>query len=205
MQTSAQPNDAVAPAPPSGRAGWDVAALALPVFAFYLVVFCNFTKETVGCRLQAYLDDSMIAKHALGFLMLLFLVVLANPTNADRKLGRCVLIAAMAYVLFILTTRNPFPVTLVVLAILFVVYILGITRDRYEHDGDVLAAKRVRMVQTILTFVMFGVSAVGFVVYYVEKRREYGGAFTLYRFVVGGKSCRRFTPPQARVMRAFDP
>lgn len=183
----------------------DIPALALPVCGFYLLVFCNYTKEILGCRLQTFLEQSMLARHLLGFLLLFFLVIMVNPVNADLNLHKNIGLAAAAYLLFFMTTRNPFPIMVVVLLMMFAIYILGSTKDRYTKENKQTDAEKIAKAQKILTIVMFSLSALGFVLYFIEKSREYKGTFNISKFFLGDLTCRNHTPNSAQIIKVKSP
>ena len=96
----------------------DITTLALPLFAFYLLVFCNFIPEIIACRLQTELKNNMIVKHILGFVLLFFLIVLVNPQNADQKLKQNFIYAVLVYAWFFITIRNPYSFIIITLILL---------------------------------------------------------------------------------------
>lgn len=174
--------------------------VALPVFAFYLLVACNYVKEIFGCRLQNVLDKSILAKHAVGILLLFFLVVAVNPENADRRLPWNLLVTVGIYAWFLVTTRTPFPVMAAVLLLLLGSYIASIARTREEADEQrQREAKRAKLFQYVLAYTALAISVVGMLVYMVEKRREYGAKFDLVKFFSGNLACRGYTPEAARI------
>jgi predicted cobalt transporter CbtA len=182
----------------------DVTGAVLPAFAFYLIIFCNFTPELMGCRLQTVLRESMVAKHAIGLLLMLFLVVLASPDNADMKLLQNVGIAVVAYVTYLMTTRISLPLVVLVLALLVATYVLGIRKKRVQDtpgDDHETKARRLHLMQNVLIGGILAITVVGFILYFLEKRAEYGSRFSYHKFVVGNVRCRKFTPTSARTVR----
>lgn len=163
---------------------------ALPLFAFYLLVFCNFLREIIGCKLQQIMEENIIVKYVVGFGLLFFLIILANAENADQKLGKNFLFALAIYIWFLITIRNPYDMILVILAILLISYLIGARRTRIEKEGRREEALKLEKIQTMLTILAFIVSLIGFGMYYYEKRQEYGNKFSLERFIVGKKKCR---------------
>jgi len=101
-----------------------ITGLSVSIFAFYLLVFCNFTKELLGCRLVNFLDTNIYAKHLVAFILLFFLVILVDQKNMERDLlvnfGWSILI----YLLFIITTRISFPFMIALLVLPLTIYIL---------------------------------------------------------------------------------
>jgi hypothetical protein len=203
---------------------FDGTSLAPAIFAFYLVVLCNFTPELIGCRLRDTLRNSMVAKHVVGMILMLFLVVLTDPTSANTRIYLNVLYSVGLYGLFFITTRMPYYMVMVVLIMLLTVYMIEHSKDpppppppppppaakpaveedkaHKAHEADkaaVSAARKLRqqvLVQQVLSGATVVIGVVGFVFYVFEKRREYGAEFSWTDFVAGTASCRGFTPPR---------
>jgi hypothetical protein len=62
--------------------------LALPVFAFYMLILSNFLGETLGCNLQKIMRYNMFAKHLVGYSLLLFLVIFSDEANRRPSGGQ---------------------------------------------------------------------------------------------------------------------
>lgn len=177
-----------------------IAEVALPVFAFYLLVACNYVKEIFGCGLQTMLDQNIYAKHVVAILLLFFLVVIINPEYADQQITRNVLLTLGIYAWFLITTRTPVYVMLVVLVLLLASYIMSLARKRQEEEKDDVAATRSRILQHRLAVSAFVFSVFGFVLYAIEKKREYKSKFAWSKFFSGNLSCRGYTPAKAKVL-----
>lgn len=171
--------------------------VALPVFAFYLLVGCNYIKEVIGCQLQHVLDNNMLAKHVVAFLLLYFLVVIARPEGSTRVFYN-LLVSAGIYAWFIVTTRSPYYIVLPVLVLLLVSYVASIAKDSpRSEEVEKTTAERV---QYFSAYTALAISLIGFGVYLVEKKREYGSRFRLRKFFSGNLRCRGYTPSSARVL-----
>lgn len=168
----------------------DFTTLALPLFAFYLLVFCNFTPEIIGCKLKNLLSTNMVAKHVLGFVLLLFLVVLVNPENADEKVMKNIGFSIIVYLWFLITIRNPYEFIVVILLLLLIVYLLGAKKARNEKEGKVEKVKSLHKIQLVLTGIAFVLSVIGLAAYYLEKKDEYKGKFAWDKFIIGNKKCK---------------
>jgi hypothetical protein len=180
----------------------DVYGLATPLFCLYLLVFCNFTPEVLGCRLQSLLRNNMLLKHFMTMFLLFALIVLVNPENADLNFTKNVLLAIFVYIWYIMTIRTPLPVTAVVLMILTAVYILNSTKHRAQKEDSPKEVERIRRIQNILTYIAFAISVIGFVMYFIEKKREYKTKFNYSTFMFGTKQCRGYTPTHAYIVKS---
>lgn len=174
--------------------------LLIPLFALYLLIFCNFTKETLGCRLTNVLDNNIYAKHFMTFLLLYFLVILTDAKNTENSILSNLGWTVLIYILFIFTTRVSFPIMIILLVLMMVSYILGnIAKKKLEEKKDE-EYKKLKLAQNIMFILLIVVTTVGFLIYFIEKLREYNGAFSVIKFLSGNTKCRQYTPADARIL-----
>lgn len=173
----------------------DIATKIAPsVFAFYMIVGANFIPELVGCRMQHLLKTNMLAKHTIGFLLVFFLIVLANPASTEQGILINIGATTLVYAWFLMTTRSPFELALVSILLLLIIYVMNAYKQRLEEEKLVERANRINSLQMYMALAAFLVSAVGFVVYILEKRAEYGRKFDVWTFLKGNTTCRHYTP-----------
>ena len=179
----------------------EISKITLPVFAFYLIVFCNFVKETVGCRLLDVLDNNMYAKHFLAILLLFFLVILADPNNdMENNIFYYMGITILIYILYLITTHVSFPIMILILLLLTVSYILDKIAQKKKTENKEEEYKKYRLIQFIIFIIIFITSIIGFILYFIEKYREYGSKFTILQFIIGTPVCRKYTPKNAKII-----
>jgi uncharacterized membrane protein YobD (UPF0266 family) len=179
--------------------------LAPSVFAFYMIVTANFLPELLGCRMQHVLRTNMYAKHFTGLVLLFFLVVLVNPAMSSDAIWKVLLTSVVIYVWFLMTTRAPFTIACLTVLLLLGVYIVNIRREQMVATGsdapdDKAFVERLEAIQYAMIATSVIISVVGFVVYAIEKSREYGDDFELLTFIFGNAECRNFTPNAAKVL-----
>ena len=178
----------------------NVSDLVIPLFALYLLVFCNFTKETLTCRLSHVLDTNMYAKHFVTFMLLFFLVIIVDPDNSEKGILANFGWTALIYVLYMVTTRVSFPIMVILVLIMMVMYILSkIAKHKLEQKKEE-EYKTLKLAQNILFIILIIFGVVGFLIYFVEKSREYKGKFSFLKFLFGTPVCRKFTPADAKIL-----
>ena len=177
-----------------------ISDLSLPVFAFYLIVFCNVTKELMSCRLQHFFDTNMYAKHFIGVLLLFFLVIMIDPDNMEKNLLVNVGLTLLIYVIFIITSRLSFVFIVIVLILLLVCYIIGTIAKKKQKEKKEEEYKQLKLIENIIFIIVSVISAIGFIIYAVEKYREYGKEFSLLKFIIGTPVCRNHTPASAKII-----
>lgn len=169
----------------------------------YLLISCNFLAELFGCRLQALLRNSMIAKHLVGFLTLLFFAVLVDPSMGKWSASQMMLSAVCLYAWFILTTRTHISFMPVIFGLLLVVYVLNIyktkTEDNEENRNKI---KKLTLAQTVLSGIAIAITLIGVAIYFRLKQIEKKSAFRVFDFVLGNAACANSTPSEAELSLA---
>lgn len=178
----------------------NISDLVLPLFAFYLIVFCNFTKELIGCRIQSTFDTNMYGKHFVGFILLFFLIIMVDPNNMEKNLFVNFGYTLLIYILFIVTTKLSFPIMVIVLLLLLVCYILSNIAKKRKQDGKDQEYQKMKTIQNVLFIIISIISVVGFLIYLLEKYREYGATFSIIKFIFGTVTCRNHTPKQVKII-----
>lgn len=178
----------------------NISDLGMPLFALYLLIFCNYAKETLGCRLSNVLDNNMYAKHFMTFLLLFFLVILIDPKNADKDMLTNFGFTVLIYVIFIITTRVSFPIMLLIIILLLVSYILSSIAKKKKEENNEEEYKKYKLVQNILFIIIIVLGSLGFIIYLIEKYREYKSNFSILKFIFGNPVCRKFTPNEAKIL-----
>jgi len=162
------------------------------LFVLYLVISSNFLAPTFNCRVQQLFNTSMFMKHILGFLTLVFFVVIAGVTEA-LSFTNLMLMSAGLYAWFIVSTRVHLHTWLLLITLLGIIYIL----DLYQKKTTTPDAKRDAMISNakkLLSLLALIVTLVGFVIYLGEKRIEYGAEFNIMKFILGNPECKGISP-----------
>jgi hypothetical protein len=178
----------------------NVSDLTIPLFALYLLVFCNFTKETMGCRLSNVLDNNMYAKHFISFLLLFFLVIIIDPENSEKSILINFGLTIVIYMLYMITTRVSFPIMIMMLIIMMIMYILSKLSKKKLEEKKEDEYNNLKLTQNILFIIFIILGSIGFSMYFYEKYREYEGKFSVLKFIFGNPVCRKYTPDNAKII-----
>lgn len=156
------------------------------VFVLYVIVSGNYLANIFGCRAQDALNNSMALKHLLGYITMLFYVVLV-----DGKVGtgphHQIFMTTLLYFLFVVTTRMEHKYWVAFIILLCANYIVEVYRQHDQTSPQV--KERLRTVQRGL----MGASAIlvcaGLLVYVARKKIEYGNSFSPSTFLLGKTTC----------------
>lgn len=177
-----------------------ISELAIPIFAFYMIIFCNFLKELIGCEIQTFLNNNMYGKHVIGFILLMFLVVLSDPHNTEKDLLSNLGYSFLIYLLFLVTTKLSFSLIVIVLVLLLTVYIVGNIAKKKKEEKKEDEYNQLKTLNLILVSLIAIISAFGFGIYYMEKSKEYGKSFSLTKFIIGVPVCKKYTSTNAKLI-----
>jgi hypothetical protein len=177
----------------------NISELGVPLFALYLLIFCNFSKETLGCKLQYALNENMYFKHIMTFLLLFFLVILTDPKNSDKNLLSSFGLTVLTYIIFIVTTRTSFVFMIIIIILLLISYILNSIAKKKKEENNEDEYRKYKLIQNILFIILIIVGSTGFIIYIIEKYREYGNDFSIITFIIGNPSCKNYTSDSVKI------
>ena len=154
------------------------------VFVLYLIISSNFLAQLFSCRLQFMLNNSMIAKHFLGYMTLLFFVVLSSGDTHSTSMA--LLYSLLVYIMFWFSTRIAFEYFIVFLFLAASLYIIHL----YQKESGEQTNRRLEITREIIQWFMIVVLVVGFVFYWMEKKIEYKKKFSIATFILGKPVCK---------------
>lgn len=167
------------------------------VFVLYLILSCNFLAQIFSCRLQQFLNNSMVAKHFIGYMTLLFFVVLSSGDT--HSTSQTLLYSLFIYIIFWFSTRIAFEYFVVFLLLSASLYIIHL----YQREKGQQPSRRLEITQDVLQWSMFVVLIVGFIFYWMEKQIEYKNKFSTWTFIVGKPVCKNKSPPPLKSQTMF--
>ena len=158
------------------------------VFVLYLIISSNFLAQLFSCKLQYMLNNSMIAKHFLGYMTLLFFVVLSSGDTHSTSMA--LLYSLFVYLIFWFSTRIAFEYFVVFLFLAASLYIIHL----YQKESGEQTNKPLEITREVIQWFMFVVLVVGFVFYWMEKKIEYKNKFSIATFILGKPVCKHKSP-----------
>ena len=186
------------------------------LFIIYLLISCNFLANLFSCNLQQLLSENMFVKHIFGFLTMLFCIIyLDSNIIKESKYMEGFLYAIIFYIWFWLTTKTHLYTTLIILMLLLIVYILQIHKntlyqelekeqklekdqkqqeiEQKELDQKLIELEKyinnIQLSQHIIIGSALVITIIGFIYYYIEKKREYKDNWNSLKFIFGKNVC----------------
>jgi len=160
------------------------------VFVLYLVLAGQFLDPLFPCHSKRLLENSMVLRHILGYLTLLFFVVIIDEftdaiTSAPIILGLC----AAIYVWFVLSSKMTGSTWIALMITLSTLYLVDLFVSRIDKPSDDLKLW-VSWANTALITLAVLLTGVGLIAYMGEKKLDYGRSFSYLTFFLGKDTCR---------------
>jgi hypothetical protein len=155
------------------------------LFLLFIAISGNYIAEIFPCQIQALFTDNMYAKHLLTYMILLFSIVLNSDT--EDTTFKLFTYSIGLYILFVLMTKMDKYFFLGLICIITIIYVLGHHKKLMKDDEE---KKNISKIINILEYIGITIFIVGFLLYYGEKRYEYGKDFTIETFILGKAVCK---------------
>lgn len=162
-----------------------------PLFIFYVTLGGNFVAQLFPCQVQKLFTENIYYKHFLAFFILFFAIILTS--DQSEKISTILFSKTLIlYSLFIVLTRmdkNFFLLFFVALCIKFIII------NELSHTHDKELKDKYNKINNGLNYALISIGIIGFILYYGEKRYEYGKRFNFLTFLLGKPVCREFIIP----------
>ena len=164
-------------------------SMSRALLIFYVIIASQFTSGLMGKQMRTFLEESRLAQHMIGFILMLVLVMMVGNVN---NIGDGLIYSLIGYAWFILTTKLDIQWNLIIIMMLFVGYVYETKMINKEHDvqnDKVLTGVEkdnvVANTHNTKMYVAIGiiiVTIMGTVLYASKKQEQYGGGFSAVNF-----------------------
>lgn len=198
---------AVQNTPVTNSTFWDsVVFTGRSVFVLYLVLAGQFLDPLFPCHSKRLLEESVLLRHALGFLTLLFFVVLIDDyAEKIKSMSRILVLCFGVYIWFVLSSKMTPATWITLLFILVTLYLTDLFSSRYgtlsKETQDWIS-----WIHATLISIAAAVTGLGVTLYMGEKKLEYGKRFSYTVFFLGKNKCKNTiddVPPLKALSAAF--
>lgn len=187
---------------------------SIAIFILVLIVSGNYLAELLPCRVQNIVRNNMFVKHLLGFMTLLFFVIITLPNIFDEYI---IINAILLYIFFLIFSKTYYVFWIAIMILFSIIYIITIYRiiiknkindynkeksDKksnteedetiYTHDNILL--RRLKYIKRILSYTIIVLTISGFLIYLGNKKKEYGSKFDYIKFFFGNPKCLNKSP-----------
>jgi hypothetical protein len=166
-------------------------SLSRALLIFYIIIASQFTTGLMGKQMRNFLEESRIAQHLVGFILMLVLVMMAGNVT---EVGKAVLYSIIGYVWFIFTTKLDIQWNLIIIIMLFVGFVYETNMIKKEQDIQkdhiLTSSEKDKIIETnshVKTYMVGGillVTIIGTLLYANKKQEQYGGGFSTLNFFI---------------------
>lgn len=159
------------------------------VFILYLVLAGSFLQPLFPCHSTRLIGNSMVIRHILGFLTLIFFVVVTDTEMDDYlPLGTVLAVSSVIYFWFLISSRMSANWWIGLVFLLATLYLVDLY-DTRAKDIDAQKKKWVGWVKQGLIGAGLLTTLFGFLIYVGEKKLEFRKDFNYVTFLLGKETC----------------
>ena len=137
--------------------------IAMPLFAFYMMIFGNLTNSLIGKRMLNFIHNHTIIKHFIAIMTLIFFVILANQETAEEDMISIIIYTILIYVLVIITFLLHPIIICVVILFLFLIYLFSVFIDKKDKNDENI--KRLEFTKHVLSMTSIMLILIGFAIH----------------------------------------
>jgi hypothetical protein len=168
------------------------------LFVLYLVLAAAYIQPLMPCNADTFLGSSMLMRHAIAFMTLIFFIVIADTEVDDyMPLGTVVMTSAVIYLWFLISSKMTANWWMMLIVLLAALYLMDIYDERQPKKYDFKPIKE-GIIGVALTLTL-----IGFLIYVGEKKLDYKGDFSYTTLLLGTKECKR-TPNVQPYWKSLD-
>jgi hypothetical protein len=157
-------------------------SLLRALLVFYIIIASNFTSGLFSKQLKRFFEESRLAQHLIGFIMMLVLIILiVNIMN----IYRAILYTIIGYTWFIFMTKLDIQWNVIIILLLLFGFLYEYQLDEKDQtvldDPNLTEEQKDKVVETnsqYKTYIMVAVLAftvIGGLLYLNKKTGQYGG------------------------------
>jgi len=177
---------------------------AFPVYSIFIFILLISAGEILNifpCSVIDIIENNIYMKHFIGFLTMIFFVVLVVPIP-DKKLNNILSKSALMYAIFIVISKTESQFFIPIIVLLGIIYLLILkkveyreTIERKENVQETLKKiDTIVLINNSILIIIAVLVIIGFVLYLGRKKYEYSSDFSYITFMFGKNVCSKTAP-----------
>lgn len=155
------------------------------LFILYLVLAGAYLQQLLPCNTSRFFMDNMWIRHILGFLTLIFFVVVTDTELDDyMPFGTVVATSIIIYFWFLISSKMTANWWMALVLLLGTLYIMDIYDER-----QIVQDPRLGMVKNGIIGLSLVLTLFGFLIYVGEKKLDYKSKFDYGTLLLGTTKC----------------
>lgn len=154
-----------------------------------LAISGNFIGSTLPCQVQWAMTNKPVVKHAIILCIIYFTL---NFTSKVTELPHMQIITVVIiWIFYILFSKSDARFSLITFALTTIAYIINSYIEYYKNEKNINEnlVKQLEVFKTFAFYSIFISTIIGFVVYFIKTRCDYGKQFNFMKFIFGVTTC----------------
>lgn len=174
----------------------------LPIFSMFILVLIItgvYLIDVFPCRVRKIIQTNIYLKHFIGFLTMIFLVVISDIISKNKSIGTIITKSFFLYIIFIFYTKTEIHFFILTLILLAIIYILILHKNdnvnkkknlnNIEQKKINIEINRIIIINNILFIFVVILIFLGFLIYMGKKKYQYKDKFNYVTFLLGSQKC----------------
>ena len=157
-------------------------SLARVLLIFYVIIASNFTSNLFSKQLKTFFEESRLAQHLIGFIMMLVLVILIGGVNDTY---RALIYSIIGYTWFVFTCKLDIHWNIIIILLMLFGFLYESKLNEKDEatliDPNLTAEQKQTIIDNNSRYKMYivlailSVTIIGSVLYLNKKVDQYGG------------------------------
>jgi len=157
-------------------------SLSRALLIFYIIIASNFTGDLFSKQLRTFFEESRLAQHLIGFIMMLVIVMLIGGINDTY---RAIIYSLIGYTWFIFTTKLDIHWNIIIILLMLFGFLYESKLNEKDqnaiHDPNLTEEQKEQVIsnnshyKTYIVLAILAVTVVGTIFYANKKVGQYGG------------------------------
>ena len=157
------------------------------VFLIFLVLAGTYIKELLSCSVRELIDNNIMAKQFIVFLMIFFAVTYTNKNNINPTF---LFAKAVGVYLFYLVFMKQIPFTFyLILNGILILYVSDLYKKFEDQRKNNKNKKFLENMQKICLYLIILVAIIGFFLYMEKQYTDHKETFKFAKFIFGTVKC----------------
>lgn len=153
--------------------------------AFFLFIIAgNYVGDLYSCTLRKIFKDSLVAKHIIGFCIMLFFIGL---TQEEFNVKQKIFFSGGLYIIFLIIMRAPYYISLFSVISITLMYLINLYIIDLEKIDDIPSVKLYTQINDLLFVMTICGCILGGVFYIFKARQKHKNKFRILKFLLGKK------------------
>jgi len=174
------------------------------LFISFIVIASGFVTQVLPCQTQKFLENNVVAKHAIGVLISFLFIMLEGGWSFDMETqdkapvdwsnGNVIdtmVFGFILYSMFLLSAKMKLIPNLILYSLLFAVYLLNTQRLYWKNRELITDEENNNYIRYIYLALMIsvGIFLYGIVDYLIYEKSQNKKNFSIIKFILGNNKC----------------